>query len=611
MITPEKMEQLRQRYAKHIGQAFLRPNGPITPTPRAALQFGQRLRDHTVSQFPVLQGAIQAYVDLASTREWTVSGTPRIVTRSVEWINNAESINTHTGLVEYGYDSYLKRRAQDYLMIGMTAMASSNDLGDIEPPLEYIDPTLLWFQRERQIQLHPNGFVQKVRPEEKVWWYDRSRQIRSQDLIHHYPYPLGANGFISPVMYLLPTATLAWLIRESDSAQIDGRKIRDIFLVSDVGVADAIEEGVLTLLALWQGDSEQDIGIPIIPVSGMGQNQKVADLFARLGVSEIPPTLNREEFMFVYVNEIAAALGLALRHFWNNERTTNRALEVVQEQRQQQKGPSTFVRTEQRLLNRSGFLKRFGGARSTPRFGFIEETDISSMKDRAAALKDIAAALTSISTSLGVYIKPESLIAWMQIEDVLPNEIELVEIESEAVRVNPEEPKREPGEIAGESDPDTTTQPTEEPLQTAEQIEKSLDYGEIVMSGSGRVIAQRHKIFSVAKYLEEEIRHDLGRFEKVVEEAFAETPVAEESDESVQTWLKQVTAQSDAHSIQLVKTLGSNSLYLDSWREKNSGDNPGLLNDAIYNCLNNVVLTEDERKIIDRIAMDWETQHDS
>jgi len=599
MISPEKLSRLRQQYTKQIGKALLKPNGPVTPTPRASLHFGKRLRDHTLNQFPILPGALQVYVDLASTREWTVSGPPRSVARSVEWINYAESINTHTGLVEYGYDAYLKRRVQDYVVVGMTTMASSPDLGDINPPLEYIDPTLLLFDRQMRHTRLANGFVKRVKPEEEVWLYDRSRRIKSKDLIYHHPYPLGSNGFVSPIMYLLPTATLAWLIRESDSAQIDGRKIRDIFLVADTKISDAIEQGVLTLLALWEGDSEEDVGIPIIPISGLPPGQKVSDTFARLGVSEIPATLSREEFIFTYVNEISAALGLSLRHFWNNEKTTNRALEVVQEQRQQQKGPSTFVRTEQRIMNRSGFLKRFGKGRETPRFGFVEETDMSAMQSRAVALKDLASALGGISTSLGMRIAPESLIAWMQIEGVLPNEIELIGTETEMSRTTSGDPNKKPGEITGESDPDTTSQPTDEPLSQA-STEKALDYGEIVMSGEGAVLARRHKVYSVAKYLEQDVKKDL--------DVFSGNGVVEESDEAIEKWVAQTLY---THNTRLVKSLTETS-FLDNWIQKNADTyDSGLLNDTIYNCLNNVSLTEEELKIIDTISFDWEVFNDS
>lgn len=599
-MNDARIKTIRDRYRKNIGQAFLRPNGPLSPVPRAQLQIGERLRDHSLWQFPILPGAIQAYIDLAATREWTVSGSPRSVARTVEWINNAESINTYTGLVDYGYDAYLRRKALDYLSIGMMTMGLSEDLDATMPALEYIDPVRLSFQRERDVL--QNGFVQPVKPEEKVWTYNGSRRIKAKNLIHHYPNPLGANGFIAPIMYLLPTATLAWLIRESDTAAIDGRKIRDILLVADPKVHDAIEDGILTSLALWQGNPEEDVGFPVITLNGLGNN-KVSDLYAWLNISRIPETLNREEFTFAYVNEIAAALGLALRHFWNNERTTNRALEIVQEQRQQQKGPSTFVRTEQRLMNRSGFLnlKQFGGARTAPRFAFIEETDMSSMKDRATALKDIATAAGMIQDKLGMYIKPESMVAWLQMEDMLPNEIELIDIELAAQRTESDAVAPKEGEVIGQSDPDTTSQPTQEQPMDGESLEKSLDYGEVVMAGSGRIVAQRHKIFSIAKYLEPEVKEVAKTFEI----AIAEEPVYIEQSE-LEEFVQKAIEDAEDHNVRLVRKLGDSD-YLTNWLSLHKTEyDEGLLNCAVHNCLNNIKLTTDEGAIIDRIALDWE-----
>lgn len=592
-----KLDALKQRYTKHIGQALLRPNGPTTPTPRAQLMMGKKLRDETIWQFPIFPGAMQAYIDLASTREWTVSGPRRGVPRAVEWLNNAESINTVTGLVDYGFDSLLRRQVPDYLVVGMMTMAASRDLGDDLAPLEYIDPTLLQFQREREKLRTQRGFIQKVRPEERVWIYDRTREIRAGDLIHYYPNPIGANSFISPIMYLLPTATLAWLIRESDTMNIDGRKIRDIFLVSDAEVHDAIVEGVLTLLALWSGDSEQDVGIPIISLNGI--DGKVSDKFARMGISEVPPTLNREEFTFSYVNEIAAALGLALRHFWNNERTTNRALEVVQEQRQQQKGPSTFVRTLQRLINRSGWLKRFGGARKTPRFAFIEETDISSMKDRAAAMRDISTALGMVQDKLGMFIKPESLVAWMQMEGVLPNEIELIDLEQAAQMINPDTQMPQEGDETASSDPQPTTQPTQEAQvatpKTSNDPEADLEYGDILMKGDGTVLAKRNRIYTAATLLSENIQRDIEEYKG-----------GYNTQEDLDAWVASLLKDTESHNEQVVRQISS-SMFIETWTEKNTMKySSGLIRDAIHNCLHNVELNEEERKIVDALAFDWE-----
>jgi hypothetical protein len=595
-IDAGRLATLKQRYQKELGAALIKPNGPSTPTPRAILQIGRRLRDEALHQYPILPLAIQVYVELAATREWTISGEPKHVERSLDWVNNAESVNPATGLVDYGYETMLRRKALDHVVIGMTTFAASPDIDD-PAPLEYIDPTLLRFRREeRRIK---NGMVTKVRPEEKCWIYASAREIQSQHLIHNYANPLGANGFTSPILSLLPSASLSWLIRESDTMNIDGRKIRDLILVSDPKIGDAIEQGIYALLSLWKGDSEDDTGIPIIAVNGLQQGMPVRDTFAKLGISEIPETLKREEFTFAYVNEIAAALGLSLRHFWNNERTTNRALEEVQEARQQQKGPNTFVRTEQRLMNRSGFLTKFGSIRKKPRFAFVEETDLSSMKDRAEALKNLATAFGMVMDRMGLFIKPESAVAWFQMENLLPHEIELVDIGLSGQVVNPDSQMNTGNEETVSSDPKPTAEPTQDTPRNGEQLEKSLEYGEIVMSGtSGRVIARRHKIYPIEKILREEIKRDIAAEEKIYEGTYID-----ETD--IKDWLKVLSTEAESHNVRLVQRLGD-SPFLDKWLEKHPSDQS-----AIHNCLKNIDIASDDMLIIDRVALAWEALSDS
>ncbi len=596
-VDYDRLARQRQRYQKELGSALIRPNGPSTPTPRAILQIGRRLRDEALHQYPILPLAIQVYVELAATREWTVSGAPRNVERAIEWINNAESVNPHTGLVDYGYETLLRRKALDHVVVGMTTFASSDDL-DEEAPLEYIDPTLLQFRREDRM-FQRNGFVNRVRPDERVWNYAMSRELRSRDLIHNYANPLGASGFTSPILSLLPSASLAWLIRESDTMNIDGRKIRDLILVADPKIGDAIEQGIYNLLSLWKGDSEDDTGIPIISIQGMN-GQPVRDAFAKMGISEIPETLKREEFTFSYVNEIAAALGLSLRHFWNSERTTNKALEEVQEARQQQKGPNTFVRTEQRLMNRSGFLDRFGTVRKKPRFAFVEETDLSSMKDRAEALKNLATAFGMVMDRMGLFIKPESAVAWFQMENLLPHEIELIDVALSGQVINPDQQMNTGDEVTTEGSPKPTAEPVSNETGNTEELEKSLEYDEIVMSGSsGRVIAQRHKVFPIAKFIEEEIKAEIHKEEeKVYEGTYVD-------ETEIKDWLKVIIDEAESHHVRLVRNIGDTP-FIQKWLEKNPEGQS-----AIHNCLKNIDLAKDEMLVIDRVALEWEALHDS
>lgn len=573
----KSIDKLRKNYAHLLTGVIIGPRSTRSPLPERMLELGRNIREN-YTKYPILPGAIHTYIDLASTREWIVTGQPRAAARAWDWVNNAETVNPYTGMVDYGFDSYLRRRVLDYLCIGATTFACNFDP---ESPLEYIDPTRLRFIHQPRFDPQTNE-VLRIRPEDLTWQHRNNRLFRAGELWVHYPIPVGDDGFMSPLMHLLPTATLAWLIRESDTATVDGRRIRDIIFVNNPTLADVIEEAILTQLALWSGANPEDVGIPIVPIQG--GTGPVKDMFARLGLSEIPTTLDREKFEFSFVNEISGAIGLALRHFWNNERTTNRALEVVQEQRQQQKGPASFVRSEQRLLNRSGLFKRFGGSVKLPtRFSFIEETDASSLKERAEVLKLHAEAFGLFMDRLGLAVSTESLVAWMQSEGTLPYELEFLEVaKAPAGAAKPSDPSPSGNIEAGaiSSDP----QPT-----TMEQQEKSMGAGEIMINQNGDVLATRRKGFSLNMVLEKIL--------KPVEDELAN--LARMSDED---YLKQLEIEAAENSrLQFLQILEYDAVSLDKWIDME----PDLFNNLSYKIHNQIYpLTELENHLLLRVISD-------
>ncbi len=408
-MTPEnlaemeeiRLMQVRSQAAEFAGKAILLSGmmAPLSVGMAKRLEFGCDLRDNMLWKEPTMSGAVNVYAELSSSREWTVSGKPKPAARAVEFLQDAHSPDVVTGLYTKGLETYLQRRAVDHVAVGMTAFLNRSIPGQKITRMEYLDPGLLSFGRERQT-------TSEILPNERVWSYEGER-FRHDQVFISYALPIGAQGnFISPLAPVVPDMQLAYLIREHDMAALDGRRIRDVVLVGSDSAQQTIQNAILTQVALWAGADPAQVGIPIVSLN-TPSGTKIADMIHLLSLSRLPEEFNREEFMFAYVNKISSGLGLALRHFWNNEKTTNKALEEIQEQRQQQKGPAEFVKKEERLINRSGILNQFGGK---VRFGFIEEVDAQSQLTNAQVLQATASALEKISTVFQAALSLEGLL---------------------------------------------------------------------------------------------------------------------------------------------------------------------------------------------------------
>lgn len=453
--------------------------GAINSRASAMLEQGKRLRDFEIWSMPVLPGAVSTYIDLASSRHWAVSGPPRQVSRAVDFLNNATTYDPYTGQYYYGFTQFEQRRALDYLAVGRVALLKPQKPKD---PLEYIDPTLLRYTR-----LKSDLFA--VKPKEIVWDYVDGRKFTADQIILVHPMPIGTSNFVAPVHGIMPHARLAYLIREHDTAKLDGRKMRDILFVGNAELSSSIETALRKQAALAQGYDFSEIGVPVVEINNPSGTD-IARQIHRLGLSEIPENFDRDGFMNEYVNIISGSLGIALRQFWNNERTTNRALEEVQEARQQQKGPAMFVRSEQRLFNNCGLFSHISN-RNNLRFTYTEEGDIAGQLTQARVLYNVALALEKIQKVFGASINLEAYLAWMQSLSLLPNDIELVSSQgsvAERAVVN-EEGDATSYNPAGEQTVDGDT--VSPPLKTAE-------YGDITMDSEGNIVDRRIKTFPVA-----------------------------------------------------------------------------------------------------------------
>lgn len=444
------------------------------------IAWGRQLRDVHVWNYPIFNGALRTCVEMASTREWRVSGSEQGVARMYESLHNSVCKN-HNGIVEYGFDPFMKRTYIDSLVIGRMMYAWDDTL-------QYLDPAWMTFDlQERE-------------------WYEHFTQDRFpvQNVVINHPLPFGGDGcFVSPVSLVVPTAMLAWLIEEHDRASVDGRKIRDIYIVGDDDLAAKMVNTAEGVIAAWAGAKAHSNKVNIISyeTADHAAGVKASDIIHRIGLANIPENFDREGFTLQYVNEIAAALGIAMRQFWNgNENGTNRSLEEIQEARQQVKGPAAHVRMMQRSINQCGYTKQFGRVR----FGFVEEVDSQTQKTHAEVLKLYADALGVFVDKLQGSVLIESLVAWLQADGILPADLEIITtkqndqklLESDqSITANPKK-----NEVIQESDPKPNA------------ISKSADlgYDEITMDSNGRIVERRVRVFSIEKMMEMKVRAELA-----------------------------------------------------------------------------------------------------
>lgn len=455
------------------------------------LRFGRQIRDDYLWQFPLLNGAVFTYTQLASGRELKVSGPPRGVAKMIEWLQNAV-VKTYDGMTLTGFEEFERRRSLDHVSLGRTMFYAPLG-GD----LEYLDPTEVMFDYTKRE------------------WYSSytQRTFKEQDIYLNHPIPVGSTGmFMAPIAPIIPAAMLAWLIQEHDRSALDGRRLRDVIVVQGQDLANQIADQVQQLIKSYTDPTPDSNNIAVVYVETQGGATQVTtqDLIGRIGVSEIPEGYDRAKAEFSYVNQIAAALGLALRHFWADEGSTNRALEEVQEARQQQKGPASFVRSEQRMLNSRKLPKRFG---RNVRMAFIEEVDLQSRQVNAIVLEKYVNAASVINQMAPGMINLPVLFGWLQSADMLPSDVSLLNPNASATPKPAAEVMENPDRLATPNGKDVVQ------ASEGDSLEKAIDYGEISMTLDGKIIESRRRVFLIEKAIEEEMRADAEAMADIREEA--------------------------------------------------------------------------------------------
>lgn len=367
---------------------------------RRSMDFGRNLRDNWLHTYSVLPGAITTFIDVATSREWMVVGRMVTASRAVTRLNNSFMLDS-IGIKHRGFENLLARFCMDWLTVGR-GMFYSQPLSENErdwSELEYIDP----------------AYTYPVTDKDTTWWKymprgrAKTRVMRQEHLFFLDNIRIGHSGsVVGRVAYLLPMANLDWLMRTHDSMQLDGRKIRDIFVVKE-GMLEALNTAFLQYMALASQEDPSKHGLPVVEVGGLDGAAKIADAVHRIGISEVPREFSREELEGRYVREISATLGLPIGQFWYDPRGTNRSLEQVQQERSTLKGPAFFVRSFCRLINNSPMMGNTPGNRAV--LMFEEETDNSSLLQQATAAKTYAEAATAVEALAPGIVQPQE---WLE-----------------------------------------------------------------------------------------------------------------------------------------------------------------------------------------------------
>lgn len=189
MLNPELVTKTLENNMKFIGTALLTQPGLVNRVSSfTALTELRDMRDRKIWNMPILPGAVTVYQQLASHREWQVTGKPNIALRAVEALNETRTISPASGMMYIGFEEYLERRALDFICIGRTSFLFRSNASKKTKYLEYVDPTwLTWVKPDRKV----------VKDSDKVWQYfdDNEGNVETfkfNEIFLGHPLPIGA-----------------------------------------------------------------------------------------------------------------------------------------------------------------------------------------------------------------------------------------------------------------------------------------------------------------------------------------------------------------------------------------------------------------------------------
>lgn len=524
---------------------------------------GEQLRDNWWQKFPIIPAMVSSFSQIATSREWTITGRPRVASRALDKLHNAMYVDYY-GQVYEGWSQFTGRRIIDWLMLGVNGMIVPSDTA----PIQYIDPLEV---RHVPAKARPRIIMTKNAPEWKDYLYLQEEWSNKQIFFNYY-LPFGYTGAtMAPLVPAIPLARLLYLIQQHDMASVDGRKIKDIFLVADDNISKALQQALVNYVSMQTGEFDPDRhGIPIVAMNkrgGLGEGESVGDQISLLGISNIPETLDRDQLWDTAAIEFSSLVGMQVTEWWHiKSGANNRSTERVNQERGRTKGPNYYCRQDQRFLNNSGVLGKV-------HYAYVEEVDIQAQKDRAEVMLRLSEAVKNLQEAVGMAISPRSLIRWLQHLGVFPTDDYLIDeiimlnedpvkpadmVDSSIEQLLAEQEQRdretqrerelEDAELAAEKqrlliEAQQSSSPQEEQAQRSilrlvEEVEyaRSLDvrpepeYGDVTIDSQGMVLEYRRPVYRVEKLLEREIKkelqeeHDVAQqLDDVFDESFGST----------------------------------------------------------------------------------------
>lgn len=507
---------------------------------------GKMLRDSWWQKFPLLPALVSSFMQIATSREWTVTGEPRRAARAVERLNTTVYVDTYGQLYE-GWSAFAARRVIDWLMLGVNGMIVPNKVS----PVQYIDPLEVQFIPQEN---RPRVLTGKGIPKWEDYYYQEDYWDNTQIFFNHYM-PYGSLGAImAPLVPVIPLARLLYLVQQHDQASVDGRRIKDIFVVADDNIRDALEQALHDYIAMYSGEDPEKHGIPMVALNkrgGFAEGEKVEDHIGLLGISNIPESLDREYLYDYAAIEFSALTGMQVTEWYHiKSGATNRATERVNQERGRTKGPNYFCRQDQRFINNSKILNR-------THFAYVEEVDIQAQKDKAEVMLRLSEAIKNLNDSVGVALSPRSLVRWLQHLGVFPTDDYLIDdimqltedptkpqdmvdddletlLEQQERRDRERQVEREMEDaqlaadkqrllIAAQAEAGGSAQSQDEQnaqrsiLRFIQEVEyaRSLEvrplpeYGDVTVNSDGLIVDRRVSIYPVAKLVEQVVKDEL------------------------------------------------------------------------------------------------------
>lgn len=530
-----------------------------------AISIGEYLRDDWWQKFPLLPGLVSSFIQIATSREWTVTGKPRLANKAVERLNGVVYVDNYGQLYE-GWSALIARLVIDWLMLGINGIIVPNE----NALIQYIDPAEVVHNPGKNIR--PRVITGNSIPVWKDYTYLNQEWSNKQIFFNYYA-PYGYLGaMMAPLVPAIPLARLLYLVQQHDMSSVDGRKVKDIFLVADDNIKNELVKALRDYADMYTEADPEKHGIPIIALNkrgGFSERERVEDHIAMLGISKVPEGLERNDLWDQAAIEFSALTGMQVSEWYHvKSGADNRATERVNQERGRTKGPNYFNRQNQRFINSTGILGK-------TLFQYVEEVDVQAQKDKAEVMLRLSEAVKNLTEAVGIAISARSLIRWLQHLGVFPTDDYLID---DILQVNEDPVKpsdmvsRPIEELLAEQEARDRQKQIDRELEDAElnaekqrllieaqqaaappeneeeeQAVRSVikfvqavhqartletraipDYGEVVVNSDGHIIDSRRVVYPVAKLVEAEIEEELvaeyvdasSELDRVVQESF-------------------------------------------------------------------------------------------